>query len=150
MNPVIRFWLKSGKVRELCLKKLGANPVLIITIIRIRSRMCIRIKCIRMKIFLLFQKFIQKLTWMLWRQVRLGNNLPTHVRENTDSSRQKPRQLLGAEANFEGCHSVSLLPNFQKEGGLTGSQFEERVCCERRGDFFRKWRWGGLQFLHKK
>ena len=61
MNPVIRFWLKSGKVRELCLKKLGANPVLIITIMRVRSRMCIRIKCIRMKIFLLFTKIYSKI-----------------------------------------------------------------------------------------
>ena len=39
---------------------------------------------------------------MLLRQLRLGNNLPMHIRENTGFLRQKPRQLPSAEANFEG------------------------------------------------
>ena len=45
---------------------------------------------------------------MLWKQFRLGNNLPlsTHIRENTDFSWQKPKQLLSAEANFEDCLMV--------------------------------------------
>ena len=37
------------------------------------------------------------------RQFRLGNNLPMHIRENTDFPRQKPWQLPSAAANFEGC-----------------------------------------------
>ena len=41
---------------------------------------------------------------MLLRQFRLGINLPTHIRENIDFPRQKPRQLPSAEANFEGCN----------------------------------------------
>ena len=40
---------------------------------------------------------------MLLRQFCLGNNLPTHIRENTDFPLQKPQQLLSAKANFEGC-----------------------------------------------
>ena len=40
---------------------------------------------------------------MLLGQICLGNNLPTHIKENTDSFRQKPRQLPSAAANFEGC-----------------------------------------------
>ena len=42
---------------------------------------------------------------MLRKQIRIVNNLPllTHIRENTDFSRQKPQQLLSAEANFEDC-----------------------------------------------
>ena len=52
-------------------------------------------KCLRMKIFFYFlQQFNQKLTWMLWRQFHLGNNLPTHARKNKDFSQQKPRHLL--------------------------------------------------------
>ena len=43
---------------------------------------------------------------MLWKQFRSGYNLPTHIRENTDFSLQKPQQLLSAEANFEGCLMV--------------------------------------------
>ena len=39
---------------------------------------------------------------MLWKQFRVGNNLPTKIRENTDFSRQKSQQLLSAEANLEG------------------------------------------------
>ena len=40
---------------------------------------------------------------MLWNQFYLGNSFPTHIRENTDFSWEKPQQLLSAEANFEGC-----------------------------------------------
>lgn len=31
-----------------------------------------------------------------------------------------------------------LLPDFQKEGGLTGPPFLEEVCWERRGDIFQR------------
>ena len=54
--------------------------------------------------FFTFYKFIQNLTLMLLGQLHLGNNLPTHIRENTDFLQQKPRQWLSAEANFEGCY----------------------------------------------
>ena len=37
---------------------------------------------------------------MLGKQFHLGNNVPTHIRENTYFSRQKPQQLLSAEKNF--------------------------------------------------
>ena len=40
---------------------------------------------------------------MLLRQFRIGNNLPTHIRENTDFLREKLRKLPSAEVNFEGC-----------------------------------------------
>ena len=40
---------------------------------------------------------------MLLRQFCFRNNLPTHIKENLNFRRQKPRQLLSAEANFEGC-----------------------------------------------
>ena len=43
---------------------------------------------------------------------------------------------------------VSLQPNFQKGGGLTGPQFLEWGCWVRGGDFFQER--GGLQFSHKK
>ena len=43
---------------------------------------------------------------MLWKQFRSGYNLPTHIRENTDFSLEKPQHLLSAEANFEGCLMV--------------------------------------------
>ena len=39
---------------------------------------------------------------MLLRQLCLGNNLPRHIRENTDFPWQKPQQLLNAEGNLEG------------------------------------------------
>ena len=35
----------------------------------------------------------------------LENNLPTHIRENTDFPQQKPWQFLIAEANLEGCNN---------------------------------------------
>ena len=38
-----------------------------------------------------------------------------------------------------------LLPNFQKKGGLAGSQFLEGVAGKEEGEFFTF-----LQFLHKK
>ena len=59
-------------------------------------------KCIKMKIFLLFTIICSKIN-MLWKIFRLGSNLPTHIRVNTNFSRQKPQQLLSAEANFESC-----------------------------------------------
>ena len=40
---------------------------------------------------------------------------------------------------------LSLLPNIQKEGGLTRSQFLEGDCWEREGDFFQ----GGCSFYLK-
>ena len=45
---------------------------------------------------------------MLWKQFHLGNDLPlpTHIRENTAFSQQKPQQLLSGEENFEGCLMV--------------------------------------------
>ena len=41
---------------------------------------------------------------MLLRQFCLGNNLPAHIRENTDFLQQKPQQLLSVEANVKGCN----------------------------------------------
>ena len=38
---------------------------------------------------------------MILRQFCLGNNLPTHIKENTDFLRHS--QLPSTEANFEGC-----------------------------------------------
>ena len=46
---------------------------------------------------------------MLLRQLRLGNNLPMHIRENTGFLQQKPRQLPSAEANFEGWVTKMLV-----------------------------------------
>ena len=43
---------------------------------------------------------MQNLTLMLLQQFRLGNNLPMHIRKNTDFPRQKPQQWSSAEANF--------------------------------------------------
>ena len=37
------------------------------------------------------------------KTVCFDNNLPTHIRENTDFPQQKPQQLPSAKANFEGC-----------------------------------------------
>ena len=37
------------------------------------------------------------------RQFCLGNNLPTHIRENADFLWEKPWKLPSTEANFEGC-----------------------------------------------
>ena len=51
---------------------------------------------------------------MLLRQFRLGNNLPTHIRENTDFLRQKPRQLPSVEANFEGWTLSNVLEMSRK------------------------------------
>ena len=39
---------------------------------------------------------------MLLRQFHCGNDLLTHIRENTDFLQQKPQQLPSAEGNFEG------------------------------------------------
>ena len=43
---------------------------------------------------------------------------------------------------------LSLQPNFQKGGHLTGPQLLEGGCGKEGGDFFQ--REGGLQFSHKK
>ena len=43
---------------------------------------------------------------MLWKEFRSGYNLPTHTRENTDLSLQKPQQLRSTQVNFEGCLMV--------------------------------------------
>ena len=48
---------------------------------------------------------------MLLGQFCLGNNLPTHIRENTDFPWQKPWQLPSAQANFKGCKILSLFDN---------------------------------------
>ena len=53
--------------------------------------------------FLLFPIVYSKIN-MLLRKFRLGNNLPTHIKENTNFLRQKPRQLPSAEAVFERCY----------------------------------------------
>ena len=39
---------------------------------------------------------------MLLRQFHCGNDLLTHIRENTDFLQQKPQQLPSAKGNFEG------------------------------------------------
>ena len=72
--------------------------MMIITIIGIHS-----VSVEKWRSFYFLQYFIQKLTWMLWKHFRLGNYLPTHIKENTYFFRQKSQQLLSAEANFEGC-----------------------------------------------
>ena len=46
---------------------------------------------------------------MLLRQFCLGNNLPTHIKENTDFPWQNPWQLLNAEVNFESCYAGTAL-----------------------------------------
>ena len=40
---------------------------------------------------------------MLLRQFCLGNNLPMHIKENTDFLREKLWELPVVKANFEGC-----------------------------------------------
>ena len=42
------------------------------------------------------------LTHILLRQFRLSNNLPMHIKENTDFLWQKPWQLQSAGVNFKG------------------------------------------------
>ena len=54
--------------------------------------------CFREDFFLLFTIIYPKTNMMLLRKLRLVNNLPTHIRENTGFLRQLP----SAEANFEG------------------------------------------------
>ena len=39
------------------------------------------------------------------RQFRVGNNLPMHIRENTDLPRQKPQQLASAEEIYGPKHN---------------------------------------------
>ena len=44
-----------------------------------------------------------KINMNIVKNICLGNNLPTPIRENGDFPRQKLRQFPSAEANFEGC-----------------------------------------------
>ena len=53
--------------------------------------------------FLLFTIIYPKINMNVVMAICLGNNLSTHIRENTDFPRQKPQQLPIAEANFGGC-----------------------------------------------
>ena len=63
--------------------------------------------------FLLFTLSYQKITWMLLRQFRLSNNLPTHITKNTDFPRQTSWQLPSAAANFK-CCDIKLNPAVKK------------------------------------
>ena len=56
-------------------------------------------KGIKMKIFLLFTIIYPKINMNAVKTICLSNNLPMHIRENTDFLRQLP----SAKANFEGC-----------------------------------------------
>ena len=62
--------------------------------------------------FLLFTIIYPKINMNVnnfeWKQFRLGNDLPLHIRENIDFPRQRSRQLPSTEANFEGCLSCVI------------------------------------------
>ena len=59
-------------------------------------------ECIKMKIFFHFLlEFIQKLTSMMFRQFRLGNNLQTHIRENTDFLLGKASEIAECQGKFQ-------------------------------------------------
>ena len=73
-------------------------------------------KCPKMKTFLLFTIIYSKININVVKIIRLGNNLPTHIREYTDFLWQKPQQLPSAKANFKGWKYV-----FRKS----------RRCCEK-------------------
>ena len=47
------------------------------------------------------------------------DNLPTHIKENTDFLRQKPQELLIAEVNCEGCRRYDM----QRPGTTSKSRF---------------------------
>ena len=64
--------------------------------------------------FLLFTLSYQKITWMLLRQFRLSNNLPTHITKNTDFPRQTSWQLPSVAANFK-CCDIKLNPAVKKK-----------------------------------
>ena len=51
---------------------------------------------------LLFAIIYQDINVNVVKTICLGNNFPMHIRENTDFHRQKPQQLLSADANFKG------------------------------------------------
>ena len=55
-----------------------------------------------------------------------------------------PPPLSAGARGGEGAGGVSLQPNFQKGGGLTGPQLLEGVAGKEGVTFFR-----GLQFSHK-
>ena len=42
------------------------------------------------------------------KTISLGNNLLTHIRENTDFLRQKPQLLPSAKANVEGWYVYTV------------------------------------------
>ena len=44
----------------------------------------------------------------MWIQFYLGNNLLTHIRENSDFPQQKPRQLLNGEVSFKCCTVLQI------------------------------------------
>ena len=44
----------------------------------------------------------------MWIQFYLGNNLLTHIRENSDFPKQKPRQLLNGEVSFKCCTVLQI------------------------------------------
>ena len=50
-----------------------------------------------------FTTIYPKIDMNVVKLIPLGNNLPTHIRENTDFSRQKSRQLPSGEVTFKGC-----------------------------------------------
>ena len=57
-----------------------------------------------MKTLLLLTIIYPKIKMNFLKQFCLSNNLPIHIRENTDFSWQKPQQLPSIKANFEGCN----------------------------------------------
>ena len=61
---------------------------------------------------------------------RLGNNLPMHIRENTDFPRQRPRQLQSAEAHFEGCYMYDRMYKYLKLF-LNGNVVSNKVIANR-------------------
>ena len=61
---------------------------------------------------------------------RLGNNLPMHIRENTDFPRQGPRQLQSAEAHFEGCYMHDRMYKYLKLF-LNGNVVSNKVIANR-------------------
>ena len=44
----------------------------------------------------------------MWIQFYLGNNLLTHIRENSDFPQQKPRQLSNGEVSFKCCTALQI------------------------------------------
>ena len=57
------------------------------------------------------------------KQFYLGNNLPKHFRGNTNFHRQKLRQLLSVEANFESYRMGNTKWTYHKERSLASNKF---------------------------